>query len=416
MPATMNAREPTRPSDAVIKRLFARSGNRCAFPKCAAEIVHGDTIIGEICHIKAASRNGPRYDPQQTAVDRHSYDNLILLCANHHKVIDDDPEAFTVERLTKMKADHKSRSMILTADEIDRGTRLLLEQSVFSINQSGGITAHTVHQTINVHPPRAQADQGAELRSVAARVREFHNNRVNKIATAAAPVALLDGGMLVMHVVPFSAVDERQASSFDEISRSPDMFPPIVDNYARNSKITYDGLLTASNTDGLTKPQRAYVHVFRSGAIEAVASSLGRGADGNFLELPKIQAMIIKYAHIYANSLNAFGLRPPIMVLATLIDVKGKRLLQNFIGNALPEDIPFDVLSRASLQFGEAIFETVPVNYNESAKLLRPILIHLANAAGMSSSPYFDDDGNYTVKFPTSPSYCDADGNYTFTR
>lgn len=218
----MKAREPTRPSDAVIKRLFARSGNRCAYPNCAAQIVQGDVIIGEICHIKAASPNGPRYDPRRSVDDRHSYDNLLLLCANHHTVIDDDPEAFTVERLVKMKADHEGRSASLATDEIDRGARLLLDQSVIAINQSGGITAHTVHQTINVHPPGAQAIPATERRSLLAVVRKFHGERMEKIATAAAPVALLDGGALVMHVVPLSAIDAQQTPSFDVISRNPD--------------------------------------------------------------------------------------------------------------------------------------------------------------------------------------------------
>src|SRR5260370_30901 len=31
-------------------------------PRCTIQIVHGETIIGEVCHIKAANPNGPRYD------------------------------------------------------------------------------------------------------------------------------------------------------------------------------------------------------------------------------------------------------------------------------------------------------------------------------------------------------------------
>jgi hypothetical protein len=73
------------------------------FPKCSVEIVQGDTVVGKICHIKAVSPNGPCYDPRQTATKRHGYDNLLLLCANHHTMIDDDLEAYTVDRPVKMK-------------------------------------------------------------------------------------------------------------------------------------------------------------------------------------------------------------------------------------------------------------------------------------------------------------------------
>jgi hypothetical protein len=70
-------------------------------------------------------------------------------------------------------------------------------------------------------------------------------------------------------------------------------------------------------------------------------------------------------------------------------------LLQDFIGTALPEDLPRGVLDRSILHFGQATFDTIPESHNESAKFLKPILTHLANAAGLHSSPYFDAKGNY---------------------
>ena len=109
--------------------------------------------------VEAASPQGPRYDPEQTAEERHGYDNLVLLCANHHTIIDDDPEAYTVERLIKMKADHEGRSAALTEEEVDIGVRLFANQAVRSDNQSGGITAHTIHQTFNVQSPLSDPAQ-----------------------------------------------------------------------------------------------------------------------------------------------------------------------------------------------------------------------------------------------------------------
>jgi hypothetical protein len=226
---------------------------------------------------------------------------------------------------------------------------------------------------------------------------EFHRPRTEQIAAGKAALALLDGGILVMHVVPFRAINERAAASFEQISRNPDHFPPIGDKYARNSKISYDGLLTASNAEGLTKPQRAYVHVFRSGVVEAVVSSLARGHEHTFIVLPQVQATLIKYAKLYADSLNRFGLSPPMAIAVSLVNVEGMRLLQDFIETALPEDLPCGDLDRPQLQFGQAMFETIPRDYNQAAKSLKPILTHLANAAGLDSSPYFDSEGNYTL-------------------
>src|ERR1700753_4370749 len=103
----------SRPSETTVKQLFARSGNRCAFPQCAVEIVSEKSVVGEICHIKAANTGGPRYDQEQADIERHGYENLILLCRNHHKLVDDDVESYPVARLLQMKLDHESRSAML---------------------------------------------------------------------------------------------------------------------------------------------------------------------------------------------------------------------------------------------------------------------------------------------------------------
>lgn len=142
------AQGPSGPSQKTIKRLFALSGNRCAFPKCEIELVQEATVLGEICHIKGASINGPRYDPDQSLADRHDFDNLILLCANHHKVVDDDEVAYTVQRLEEMKHVHEASANPLADEDASIGAAQIL-----SIGQSGGLVVGAVHaHTINIHP------------------------------------------------------------------------------------------------------------------------------------------------------------------------------------------------------------------------------------------------------------------------
>lgn len=100
------------PSTATIKRLFAISGNLCAFPKCKQTLVDQDSgkVIGEICHIKAQNKGGPRYDSEQKDKERHSFDNLILMCPVHHQIIDADTEKYSVEALFKIKDDHHNKT------------------------------------------------------------------------------------------------------------------------------------------------------------------------------------------------------------------------------------------------------------------------------------------------------------------
>lgn len=94
----------SRPTEKTIRRLFAMSGNMCAFPECRSPLVEpGGTITGEICHIRAQKPGGPRFDGTQTETDRQGYKNLILLCGQHHKIVDAKAALYSVDVLERMK-------------------------------------------------------------------------------------------------------------------------------------------------------------------------------------------------------------------------------------------------------------------------------------------------------------------------
>jgi len=95
------------------KILCLKSGNCCALPECRKKlIVSGtaddkDSIIGEVAHIKGERLGSARYDATMTDKERNSYKNLILVCGNHHKVIDDQPQTYTAEKLYVIKKEHE---------------------------------------------------------------------------------------------------------------------------------------------------------------------------------------------------------------------------------------------------------------------------------------------------------------------
>jgi hypothetical protein len=93
------------------KRLWARSGNRCAI--CRELLVRADgdltagALVGQEAHIVARSPGGPRYE-DLTLDERDGYSNLILLCANDHTAVDGDAEQFTVNYLLDLKQQHEA--------------------------------------------------------------------------------------------------------------------------------------------------------------------------------------------------------------------------------------------------------------------------------------------------------------------
>lgn len=96
-----------------LRRLDTLSGNECAWPDCTKQLIakkDGKTIVSKICHIEAASKKGPRYNPKMTDDDRRHISNLILMCDECHQVIDnkENEDEYPVTRLQEWKKNHES--------------------------------------------------------------------------------------------------------------------------------------------------------------------------------------------------------------------------------------------------------------------------------------------------------------------
>lgn len=103
------------------KLLERQVGSRCSNPGCrqptrASSWDYKATInIGTAAHITAASKKGPRYDPNIDTVQRTSHENGIWLCRNCGTLVDSDHGAFPVELLRqwKMQAIERARSQVV---------------------------------------------------------------------------------------------------------------------------------------------------------------------------------------------------------------------------------------------------------------------------------------------------------------
>lgn len=117
----------TEPKPSTIKRLFALSKNQCSFPQCSLPIVEeGGIVTGIVCHIKARSERGPRFDSSQSDEERHSFENLVLMCSRHSKIIDSDPSKYCVETLRDIKHLHEKDGAIeISKEDAARAAKLM---------------------------------------------------------------------------------------------------------------------------------------------------------------------------------------------------------------------------------------------------------------------------------------------------
>ena len=105
--------------------LYIKSRNRCTYPGCTSPLVQLPTgnsphkIIGEVCHIHSVKEDGPRGIVGLTHKEYNADENLIMLCPNHHTIIDGQHEAFPAETLKKWKVTHEAKSYIVSLEDLE---------------------------------------------------------------------------------------------------------------------------------------------------------------------------------------------------------------------------------------------------------------------------------------------------------
>jgi HNH endonuclease len=97
------------------KLVWMYSAGQCCFPGCTiraaqpATEIDGDVVIGEVAHIHAYEDEGPRANPDLTLEARNSYANLLLLCPNHHTIVDKQAASYPADTLRKWKREIEGR-------------------------------------------------------------------------------------------------------------------------------------------------------------------------------------------------------------------------------------------------------------------------------------------------------------------
>lgn len=106
----MRGREIADPKKLILMGLC---GGKCEFRGCEKSIVQ-DILTGEksnfsnYAHIVASSANGPRGDKVLSSKLSNDENNIMVLCRDHHKEIDDFPEKYTANILKDMKREHEA--------------------------------------------------------------------------------------------------------------------------------------------------------------------------------------------------------------------------------------------------------------------------------------------------------------------
>ncbi len=111
--------------------LFVRAGGRCEFDGCNRYLLeHPVTLtegnFAEVAHVVAFKPDGPRGKEGTRPININDANNLMLLCPQCHKLIDDHPAEYTRRALEEYKERHENRICHVTGLGPDQKTSLVV--------------------------------------------------------------------------------------------------------------------------------------------------------------------------------------------------------------------------------------------------------------------------------------------------
>lgn len=140
-------------ADKDIKLLWGRAAGRCSAPGCQLDLTpllekSGPTVLGEMAHVIGRMPGAARSDPAVGSDD--TYENLVLLCPNHHTMIDKAEKDYPPDLLHKWKADWEAQVSGISVQVTSRAD--LFREVAFRLT-----TNHTVFSQWEPTSERAEA-------------------------------------------------------------------------------------------------------------------------------------------------------------------------------------------------------------------------------------------------------------------
>jgi hypothetical protein len=217
------------------------------------------------------------------------------------------------------------------------------------------------------------------------RIRTFRNERVTAIVNGELPVTMTPEAKIALHVVPYSALDDRAVCDVAVAFERRNELRTLGDTN-KSGRHNLDGFVVFGGRSSNAPEYDSYIQVFRNGVVEAVNSSILEGNRSG--EIPSVhyeREINATYASIL-KLLQSLGIEPPLAVLLTLTGVRGLTMAldQRWI---LPRPSKID---RDLLLLPEIVIESFDQSPEEH---LKPLFLMIWQAAGFDRNYNYDQQG-----------------------
>lgn len=241
---------------------------------------------------------------------------------------------------------------------------------------------------LDVSELRTMFDLSAALRE---RIKNFRAERLSDIMSGETPVPLVDSPKIVLQIVPIESFEARDFDlkiiTSDEQTQN---LPFISDAFGYSRFHNFDGYIQYAR-DSNHSDAYTYTQLFRNGIIEAVDASLilkpSKGYGGSPYIPATYESHLIKVLTTYLATQQKLGVKPPILIMLSILGVKGHFVLFDQLQRSFVEG---HLISKKDLLLPEIQVDTFDSN---PAEILKPIFDMVANAGGWEKSPNYDEDG-----------------------
>jgi hypothetical protein len=304
--------------------------------------------------------------------------------------IDPDQEILRLEQMARDGIRPPIMGLHTAAVKLSNGNCVIIIYVPKSWNPPHQVTYQKAFRFYSRHSNGKDQMDVEELRSIFSfsesvidKLRQFRVDRVTHLLTQGPPTKLVEGVRMITHLLPLSAFSGVPRIDLRPIENNPGALVEIIGG------ISY----TRFNADGYVawSDDRAYVQVFRNGCLEAVNVFEGRfpRAEGEaYLPGQAFETRLLRHINFGKRLLQSLAVEPPIVLLVSFADIKGRRI-------GVPPGYstsPLDVFDREPLYIPETVVETYGEAYASEA---RPLIDAVWNAAGWPRSPHYDEQGNY---------------------
>jgi hypothetical protein len=217
--------------------------------------------------------------------------------------------------------------------------------------------------------------------STATRIRNFRNDRVGHIVESDTPIQLLDGPVLILHLIPTDAFEAGQR----HVLKKSTCLNVTTFGEGDCGCFNFDGYIITEIRD-TQYSAGTYTQIYHNGVVEAVDKyMLGAHSDEKSIEPYALEEEIIKKTYHYLGFLREIGVVCPIWLCLSIVGVKGYWFYFNHLSSRLksPSGCNEIVIPEVQIEdYGVPVETTLKVVFDQ-----------LWNAFGHERSMSYDENG-----------------------